>query len=179
MPESTISKGYYSSNTIDAFEKLLARWVPEDLDDRRRSSPKTEKGWERSLVEHLRAALPGDLNVIPQGGSGMKHGDIVVERKTILGGINRDIVELKLGLATTAQYQRLIGQVDDYRKESGNTIVVICGDNVDPKLMKSLETRYPRGTERLGVFWKGSAKEGVERVFPREGGSHVGMFQTK
>jgi hypothetical protein len=28
--------------------------------------------------------LPPDLQVIPQGGSGMKHGDIVVERKGLL-----------------------------------------------------------------------------------------------
>jgi hypothetical protein len=169
MPETTISRTAYILDTIGSFTKVLTAWEAEDLEDRRRSSPKTEKGWERSLVEHLRLMLP-DLNVIPQGGSGMKHGDIVVERKGLLGGFVRDIVELKLGLSTTGQYQRLIGQVDDYRKESGSTIVVICGGDVDPKLMKSLETRYPGGTEKLGIYWKKTAKKGVDRVFPRESG---------
>jgi hypothetical protein len=169
MPEKVVSGFSYKTDTIGAFKVILGAWEPADLDDRRRSVPKSEKGWERSLVDHVRLMVPPDLNVIPQGGSGMKHGDIVIERKGLIGGIVRDIIELKLGLATTGNYQRLIGQVDDYLKEGGSTIVVVCGEDVDPKLMKSLETRYPTSTSKLGIFWKKSAKKGVSQVFPREG----------
>jgi len=170
MPEKAVSGFTYKSDTIAAFKTILQAWEPADLDDRRRAVPKTEKGWERSLVDHVRLMVPSDLNVIPQGGSGMKHGDIVVERKGLLGGIVRDIIELKLGLSTTGNYQRLIGQVDDYLKENGSTVVVICGEEVDPKLMKSLETRYPSTTTKLGIFWKKSEKKGVIQLYPRDGG---------
>jgi hypothetical protein len=172
MPESTISKTSYAFDTVGSFKKIVEAWQPEDLEDRRRSTPKTEKGWERSLVEHLRLTLP-ELNIIPQGGSGMKHGDIVVERKGMLGGIVRDIIELKLGLSSTGNYQRLVGQVDDYLKESGTTLVVICGDDVDPKLIKSLETRYPSTTSKLGIWWKKSAKKGAQQLYPREGNTTI------
>lgn len=170
MPESTISRLSYAANTIGSFQKVFDAWVVEDTEDRRRSEPKTEKGWERSLVDHMRLMLP-ELNIIPQGGSGMKHGDIVVERKAYLGsGLVRDIVELKLGLSTTGNYQRLLGQIDEYRKENGTTIVVICGHDADPKLLKSLETRYPSSTEKLGIFWKKDAKKGVTTLFPKSSG---------
>jgi hypothetical protein len=176
VPETTISKFSYTMDTLGSFQKILRAWVVEDLEDRRRSSPKTEKGWERSLVDHMRLMLP-DLNVIPQGGSGMKHGDIVVERKGMLGGLVRDIVELKLGLSTTGNYQRLLGQIDEYRKESGSTVVVICGSDVDPKLIKSLETRYPSSTEKLGVFWKKDAKKGVTQLFPKPSSGSILTFK--
>ena len=162
----TISKFSYGTNVIGSFRKILSSWKPEDLDDHRRNVPKTEKGWERSLTGHMRLMLP-DFNVLQQGGQGMKRGDILVERKSLLGGIVRDVVELKLGLATTAAYQRLVGQVDDYRKETGVTIVVICGEDVDPKLMKTLETRYPSDASKLGIFWKKSERRGVQQVYPR------------
>ncbi|HEV2520648.1 MAG TPA: hypothetical protein VGX00_08585 [Thermoplasmata archaeon] len=170
MPEQSVSGFSYKSDTVAAFKTILEAWQPSDLDDKRRDLPKTEKGWERSLVDHVRLMVPSDLNVIPQGGAGMKHGDIVVERKGLLGGIVRDIIELKMGLSTTGNYQRLIGQVDDYLKEGGSTIVVICGEDTDPKLIKQLETRYPSTTSKLGIFWKKSSKKGVSQLFPREGG---------
>jgi hypothetical protein len=177
MPESTISKFSYATDTVGSIQKILHAWAVEDLEDRRRSIPKTEKGWERSLVDHMRLMLP-ELNIIPQGGSGMKHGDIVVERKGYLGGLVRDIVELKLGLSSTGNYQRLIGQVEDYRKESGTTIVVICGSDVDLKLMKALQTRYPSSTEKLGVFWKKDAKKGVTQLFPEPSKGSTLMFRA-
>ena len=172
MPEETIGDWTYATSTIGSFEKILRAWKPEDLDDRRRKVPATEKGWERSLVEHLRLMLPW-ANIIPQGGSGMKHGDIVVERAGKLGGIVRDIVELKLGLPGAGTYQRLVGQVDDYRKEHGNTVVVICGEGVDPKLIKQLETRYPFDTTKLGIFWKNDGRRGVTQRYPRGGGNSL------
>jgi hypothetical protein len=175
MPEETVEYFSYVTSTIGSFAKILRAWKPQDLKDKRRNVPATEKGWEDSLVEHLRLMLPW-ANIIPQGGSGMKRGDIVVERRGTLGGIVRDIVELKLGLPSSPSYQRLVGQVDDYRKESGNTVVVICGDDVDPKLIKQLETRYPTATPKLGIFWKKDSKKGVSQLFPRDGG-RVGLFR--
>jgi hypothetical protein len=167
MVES-ITKFAWATSTIGSFQKVLESWKPADPDGRR-SQPKTEKTWERSLVEHLRLMLT-DVNIIPQGGTGMKMPDIVIERKGYLGGIKRDIVELKLGLSSTGIYQRLVGQIHEYLKEDGTTLVVICGDDVDPKLIKSLEGHYPSDQERLAIFWKKSSKRGVTQLFPKSSG---------
>jgi hypothetical protein len=144
-------------------KKILEEWKPSDPKDARRRVPATEKGWEQSLVNHLRESLPG-LQVIPQAGAGMVRGDIVIERKTLLGGINRDIVELKLGMVSTGTFQRLIGQIQVYAKEKGWTFVVICGDEMDPKLMKGLQDHYKGKGLRLAIFRKKSERKGVETL---------------
>ncbi len=142
---------------------ILQEWKPSDPRDARRRVPASEKGWEQSLVERLRESLP-DLQVIPQAGAGMVRGDIVIERKTLLGGINRDTVELKLGMSSTGTFQRLIGQIETYTKEKGFTFVVICGESADPKLMKGLKDHYQGKTPRLAIFWKKNERRGVEVI---------------
>lgn len=144
-------------------KEILEAWKPYDLHDKRRRIPATEKGWENVLLEHLRESLP-DLQIIPQAGAGMVRGDIVIERKAFfgLGAVVRDIVELKLGMSFTGTLQRLIGQIETYLKEKGRTFVVICGEDVDPELMKALKDHYRGEVPKLKVFWKKSERRGVE-----------------
>ncbi len=156
-------------------KESLTSWKPSDPSDRRRRVPASEKGWENSLLEHLRGEFP-DFQFIPQAGAGMVRGDIVVERKGLLGfgGIVRDIIELKQGMKSTAQYQRLMGQIETYKMEKGWTFVVICGDDVDPKLMTALKDHY-KNHQRLAILWKKNEKRGVDVLVGPSGGLFPGV----
>ncbi len=92
----------------------------------------TEKDFEVSLHKHLEKNLP-DSDVIKQYASGRVKGDIVVD-----GNI---LIEIKGGLKSTGQLQRLIGQLDIYHTQwKGKVIVLICGD-VQRDLVKMLNLK--------------------------------------
>jgi hypothetical protein len=144
-------------------KEILASWKPADLNDKRRSLPSSEKGWENSLLAHLRAELPSDFTIMPQAGAGKLRGDIVVERRSVLGaGVIRDTIELKKGLASTGTYKDLVGQIQTYRREKGWTFAVICGDDVKDDLMRMLKDQFRKDHERLGIFWKTGPSRGVK-----------------
>ncbi len=156
-----MGKMAYHLDPKGSFETLLSDWRPKP-EDKRRSEPASEKEYERSLVDYLRDNLEG-MQVIPQAGKGLQRGDIVVLRKSLLGGKYEDVVELKMGLKSAATHQRLIGQIESYEPgRHGWVFVVVCGDDVDPKYINDLKLKY-KGKESVGIFHK-RCKKGVSRI---------------
>ncbi len=144
---------------------ILTSWRPADLSDRRRALPVSEKGWENSLMVHLKAELPSEFTIIQQAGAGKLRGDILIERHSLLGGgLIRDTIELKKGMDTTGKYKELIGQIETYRREKGYTFAVICGSDVKDELMRMLKDQYKNDNERLAIFWKTGASRGVKTL---------------
>jgi hypothetical protein len=100
---------------------LIQKWQPRGC--------KTEKDYERSLYEHLHENLD-DLQVTKQFAFGRAHADICVADKVI--------VEIKKDLNTTAKYQRLVGQLAEYKRWHGRIVVLLIGDT-DKSLRKQLD----------------------------------------
>jgi hypothetical protein len=114
--------------------KLIDAWHPRGC--------KTEKDLERSLHKHLEKSLP-DVDVQKQYASGRVKGDICVDHKVL--------IELKDGMKSTGQLQRLIGQLDLYASQwKKEVIVVICGDS-QRDLVKSVTTKV-KSLEPVGFF---------------------------
>ena len=104
--------------------KLIDAWRPRSCE--------TEKDFERSLHKHLEKNLP-DVDVQKQYASGRVKGDICVDHKVL--------IELKDGLKSTGQLQRLMGQLDLYASQwKEKVVVVICGDS-QRDLVKALSAK--------------------------------------
>ena len=103
--------------------KLVEEWKPGDCS--------TEKQYEKSLYEFLHERLE-DIQITKQFARGRVRADIVVGDKVI--------IELKNNLDTTGKFQRLVGQIADYKNWEGETIIVLCGAT-DSNLRKELD-RY-------------------------------------
>ena len=113
-------------NFFDAGEMIvhyIEKWRPRKC--------KTEKEYEKSLYTFLHKQLE-DIQVTKQFAKGRIRADLVVGDKVI--------VELKNNLNTTAKYQKLIGQITEYKKWDGQIIIVLTGDT-DLNLHKEL-TKY-------------------------------------
>ena len=82
--------------------KLVEAWEPGTL--------KNEKQYENSLYDFLIENLEG-IEVIKQYGKGRMRADLIVN--------NNVIIELKNNLDATTKYQRLIGQLSDYKDSQG------------------------------------------------------------
>jgi len=92
-------------NFFDAGEMIvhyIEKWRPRKC--------KTEKEYEKSLYTFLHKQLE-DIQVTKQFAKGRIRADLVVGDKVI--------VELKNNLNTTAKYQKLIGQITEYKKWDG------------------------------------------------------------
>lgn len=111
----------YSWNPAGMVSGYLKKWRPRKCT--------SEKDFERSLYDFLHNQL-GDMQVTKQYAKGRIHADLAVGDKLIL--------ELKFNLDTTAKYQRLIGQVNDYKEWGGGVIIVLTG-TTDKNLRKQLD----------------------------------------
>lgn len=109
--------------------KAINSWSPEPV--------KYEKDYEASLYAHLECNLSG-LEITTQYAIGRSKADIVIERKCI--------IEIKLNFTKTAEYQRLIGQISNYKHWGEFIIVVLIGD-IDKQLVKDLR----KHAENLGL----------------------------
>jgi hypothetical protein len=102
---------------------------------------------------------------MPQAGAGKLRGDIVIERRSLLGGgVIRDTIELKKGLSSTGTYKEFVGQIQTYRREKGWTFGIVCGGDVKDDLMRMLKDQYRKDYDRLGIFWKTGAGRGVKTI---------------
>jgi len=108
-------------NPLTAVLDLVEKWNPTDCT--------TEKDYERSLYEWLHEQL-GGVQVTKQFARGRVHADLVVADKVI--------IELKVNLDTTAKYQRLVGQLEEYREWKGDVVIVLFG-RTDKNLRKKLD----------------------------------------
>lgn len=120
---------------------LVEEWRPRKC--------KAEREYEKSLYMFLHKRLE-DIQITKQYARGRIRADLVVGDKVI--------VELKNNFSTTAKYQKLIGQITEYKEWDGQIIIVLTGDT-DPNLYKEL-TKYAAededflGDEKIIVIQK-------------------------
>ena len=88
----------HTGNDVGAVGSIIKRWKPTKC--------KTEKDYEKSLYAFLHEQL-GGTQITKQYAKGRIRADLVIA--------DRVIVELKNNLDSTAKYQRLIGQLTQYR----------------------------------------------------------------
>ena len=122
---------------------LIEAWEPGFL--------KNEKQYENSLYDYLTENLEG-IEIIKQYGKGRMRADLVVNDEVI--------IELKNNLDATTKYQRLIGQLSDYKEWDGPVVIVLCG-KTDPGLLKKVE-KYVK--EHVDAVSFGVINEDVFRV---------------
>jgi hypothetical protein len=92
---------------------------------------KSEKYYENSLYSFLHKRLE-DIQITKQYARGRIRADLVVGDKVI--------IELKNNLNTTAKYQKLIGQMTQYKEWDGQIVILLTG-STDANLRKEL-ARY-------------------------------------
>src|SRR5437867_13335352 len=97
-------------DNVGAVVSLLGRWKPTKCS--------VEKDFERSLYSFLHAEL-GDLQITKQYAQGRIRADLMIANKVI--------VELKHNLDTTAKYQRLVGQLAEYKEWEGRIVILLTG----------------------------------------------------
>lgn len=155
-----LGKAWYLVMPKETMHDLLDQWKPKPKGHR--NEPATEKEWEDLLLDYLRKSLPG-MHIYPQGGRGMQRADIAIERGG-LGGLKKDVIELKKGLKSSQVYNTLTGQIANYRRgREGWVFVIICGDDVDAKYLSLLKLLYKTDNELLGIFHK-PCRKGVVAV---------------
>ena len=104
--------------------KLIKDWKPRGC--------KTEKDFENSLYRYFEKNL--SQSATKQYGLGRVKADIT---------FGKDVaIELKKDFKTTAQYQRLIGQIEIYKREFESVFVVLCGKKTDQNLVSELKKKY-------------------------------------
>ena len=103
--------------------------VAEKLKDWKPKKCSTEKDYENSLYKYLHDEL-GDIQVTKQYAQGRIRADLMIGDKVI--------VELKHNLDTTAKYQRLIGQLSEYKEWKGRIIILLTGET-DKNIRKQLD----------------------------------------
>jgi hypothetical protein len=135
--------------------KLIEAWHPRGC--------KTEKDLERSLHKHLEKNLP-DVDVQKQYASGRVKGDICVDHKVL--------IELKDGLKSTGQLQRLLGQLEIYASQwKEKVIVIICGDSqrdlvkVVTEKVESFKPDFLFEEQSIFLVLRGSAAPRKEKSF--------------
>jgi hypothetical protein len=106
---------------VTVLGSVSVRQVTKLIDDWHPRGCKTEKDFERSLQRHLQKNLENS-EVIPQYASGRVKGDIAIDGEIL--------IEIKDSLKSTAQLQRLLGQLELYNTLwKGKVIVIICGES--------------------------------------------------
>jgi len=117
---SFLEKVKFGLNSKGAIKKLLSGWKPKNCDN--------EKQYENSLYDYLHSHLES-IQVTKQFSKGRTSADIMVG--------NAIVIELKHNLKTTAKYQRLLGQIMEYKTWEESIFIVLCGET-EPNLRKEL-----------------------------------------
>jgi len=102
----------------------------------------SEKECENSLYTFLHEKLP-DIQVVQQYGRGRSQVDLMIDDKVM--------VELKYMLESTSEFQRLVGQLIDYKTWDKQIIIVLVGAT-EPSLLKQLRSIVKREFSGLGFF---------------------------
>jgi hypothetical protein len=109
-------------DSTGAIVTLLDKWKPRGCS--------TERDFEKSLYDLLHSEL-GDIQVTKQYARGRIRADLVIGDKVI--------VELKHNLNSTAKYQRLVGQLAEYKEWDGQIVLLLTG-KTDQNLRKQLDS---------------------------------------
>lgn len=121
---------FHLGDSVGFVTKKMESWNPKKCS--------TEKDYEKSLYQYLHDEL-GNLQITKQYAKGRIRADLMIGDKVI--------VELKHNLDTTAKYQRLIGQISEYKEWDGRVIILLTG-KTDLNLRKQIDTFIKR--EGLG-----------------------------
>ncbi|HJP17570.1 MAG TPA: hypothetical protein QF468_02825 [Nitrospinota bacterium] len=108
---------------VDKVCNLINKWSPEDLSG--------EAAIEESLYAHLTNHMKGH-DIRRQFPHDRVRADILINEKVA--------IEIKLNLTSTAEFQRLIGQLETYARWGVQMIVLIVGQ-IDMNLKTRLEER--------------------------------------
>jgi hypothetical protein len=133
-----LDKISYSLDKIGHIKKLIAKWNIEDC--------KSEKDFENSLYKSLHKEL-SDVQITKQYAVGRVKADILVGEDII--------IELKLNLSKRDQFQRLIGQLEEYKKWKGRVILLLIGET-EPNFRKQLK-KMSKESEDDEIFMWGEA----------------------
>ena len=113
----------YARNPTKKVTRLVKSWKPRKCT--------TEKHFQKSLDSYLAEELP-DLKIVMESGSSRIRADIEIEKDVI--------IELKVDLNTTAKLQRLLGQIQLYKKEfDGRDIILVLAGKADRNMFEDLE----------------------------------------
>jgi len=111
---------FHVGDSVKFVISKIEKWRPRNC--------KSEKDYENSLYKFLHDEL-GDFQITKQYAKGRIRADLVIGEKVI--------VELKYNLNTTAKYQKLIGQLAEYKDWDGRTILLLTGET-DINLRKQI-----------------------------------------
>jgi len=135
---------FHAWDSVVAVVDLLGKWRPRKCT--------SEKDFEKSLYSFLHDEL-GGLQITKQYAKGRIRADLMIGDKVI--------VELKHNLNTTAKYQRLVGQLMEYRDWDGRIVILLTGET-DKNLRKHLDEHLRKeglvgdllGEHKVTVFEK-------------------------
>lgn len=113
----------YAWNPFGTVVRIVEHWQPGPL--------KLESQYEKSLYDFLRGKLPG-IKIVRQYGAGRIKCDIATSGDVI--------IELKVNLKSTQKLQRLIGQIELFRREWGKPIVVVLIGETHDDLLHDLHS---------------------------------------
>lgn len=119
----------YASNPEAVVGDLIEKWKPENF--------KAEHQLEKALQTYLKRELPW-VKITRQYGAGRVKCDVAVGKDVM--------IELKSGFKSTQKLQRLIGQLELYKKEWAKPIVVVLAGETEEDLLHDLNSH----TKQLG-----------------------------
>lgn len=117
--------------------ELVRSWKP--------TSGESEADYEKSLHSFLEKNLSWFVKVTRQYGTGRVKCDIATGHEVM--------IELKLGFTSPATLQRLIGQVDQYRREWSKPVIVVLVGEAHDDLVHDLHDSLGK-YERVEVIAK-------------------------
>ncbi len=112
----------YKFDQLGYIKKLIDKWEPQGC--------KTEKDYEKSLYLFLHEQLP-ETQITKQYAKGRIKADIAVDDKII--------IELKNNLKARNNFQRLLGQLTEYKSWKGSVIILLTGET-DLNFVKELKS---------------------------------------
>lgn len=115
-----IRKLKWLGDSAGVLTSLFSKWHPRNC--------KNEKDYENSLYSFLHKELE-DHQITKQYGKGRFRADLVIDNKLI--------IEIKYNLSTPSKYQRLLGQLAEYKEWDGRIVLLLVG-RTDPNLKKQL-----------------------------------------
>lgn len=118
---------FRSWDPLGTMASLVDRWKPP-------TDPQSEESLEAALHEFLTAELP-HCRVTRQYGHDRIRADIVIEGVVA--------IELKFALSTGGDYQRLIGQIEEYARW-GIRFVVVLVKSVDQDFARRVREHVER-----------------------------------
>lgn len=111
----------YNYDKIGYIINLITKWQPTGC--------KTEKDYESSLYEYFHSQL-SQIQITKQYAIGRVKADLFIDNEIIL--------ELKNNLSSRGNYQRLIGQLTEYKSWHGRIIILLIGIT-DQNFIKELK----------------------------------------